>query len=96
MVILRYLSLLNSAGRVAVSSGNHDLTDPDTQGEQAPLWLAEARVAGVPAMATPCKPNGSWADRLGKTWVFNAGRQIGLVPAHVEIDLVPDRLHGSQ
>ncbi|MFZ2629135.1 MAG: metallophosphoesterase [Rugosibacter sp.] len=173
VVILRYLSLLNSAGRVAVSSGNHDLTGPDTQGEQAPLWLAEARAAGVPcdgdsvliddtlvticpwwdgpagraALETqlagaalrrparwvwvyhwpplgsptcwtgrrhygdadiggwitqyqpdlvltghvhepPFKPDGSWADRLGKTWVFNAGRQIGPVPAHVEIDLV--------
>jgi Icc-related predicted phosphoesterase len=35
----------------------------------------------------PFKPDGAWADRLGNTWVFNAGRQIGPVPAHIEIDL---------
>ena len=35
----------------------------------------------------PFKPAGAWADRIGPTWVFNAGRQIGPVPAHVEIDL---------
>ena len=172
VVILRYLSLLKAAGRVAVSSGNHDLTGPDAQGEQAALWLAEARAAGVPTdgdslligdtLVTICpwwdgplgraaleaqlaadaarrparwvwvyhwpplgsptcwtgrrdygdadvggwiaqhqpdivltghvheppfKPTGSWADRIGDTWVFNAGRQIGPVPAHIEIDL---------
>lgn len=35
----------------------------------------------------PFKPAGSWADRIGSTWVFNAGRQIGPVPAHIELDL---------
>lgn len=35
----------------------------------------------------PFKPAGAWADRLGATWVFNAGRQIGPVPAHIVIDL---------
>ena len=34
----------------------------------------------------PFKPAGAWADRLGPSWVFNAGRQIGPVPAHIEID----------
>ena len=48
LVLLRYLALLRDAGRVAVSSGNHDLTGPDRHGEQAALWLAEARAAGVP------------------------------------------------
>lgn len=172
IVILRYLSLLKSIGPVAVSSGNHDLTGPDAQGEQAALWLTEARAAGVPTdgdslligdtlvticpwwdgpagraavdaqLATdaarrparwlwvyhwpplgsptcwtgrsdygdadlvgwidehqpdvvltghvhqpPFKPDGSWADRINDTWVFNAGRQIGPVPARVELDL---------
>ena len=36
---------------------------------------------------SPFKPAGSWADRIGRTWVFNAGRQIGPVPAIVDIDL---------
>lgn len=172
VVILKYLSLLQAAGRVAVSSGNHDLTGPDAQGEQCALWLTEARAAGIPtdgdslligdtliticpwwdgplgraameaALAAdalrrparwvwiyhwppfssptcwtgkrhygdvdvgnwidtyrpdivltghvhepPFKPAGAWADRIGTTWVFNAGRQIGPVPAHIEIDL---------
>jgi Icc-related predicted phosphoesterase len=172
VVMLRYLALLQAAGRVAVSSGNHDLTGPDANGEQSAVWLGSARAAGVPTdgdslwfgdtLVTICpwwdgpqgklaleaqlaadalkrparwlwvyhwpplgsltcwtgrrdygdpdlvdwiarhrpdvvltghvhesafKPTGSWADRVGGTWVFNAGRQIGPVPAHVEIDL---------
>jgi Icc-related predicted phosphoesterase len=171
-VLLRYFSMLHSAGRVAVSSGNHDLTGPDENGEQSALWLAQAQAAGVPtdgdslviddtlvticpwwdgpvgrdAVAAqlaadaarrpsrwvwiyhwpplgsptcwtgtreygdadlvgwidehrpdivltghvhqaPFKPDGSWADRRGDTWIFNAGHQIGSVPAHVVIDL---------
>jgi Icc-related predicted phosphoesterase len=35
----------------------------------------------------PFKPGGAWADRIGPSWVFNAGRQIGPVPAHIELDL---------
>ncbi len=172
VVVLRYLALLQAAGRVAVSSGNHDLTGPDARGEQAALWLAQARSAGVPTDGdsilvgdtlvticpwwdgplgraaleaqlaadaarrpkrwvwvyhwpplgsptcwtgkrhygdadvggwiekfgpdlvltghvheSPFKPQGSWADRIGSTWVFNAGHQIGPVPTRVEIDL---------
>jgi Icc-related predicted phosphoesterase len=176
IVILRYLNLLRAQTHVAVSSGNHDLTGPDGQGEQAALWLAGARAAGVaidgdsllleddtlvticpwwdgpagrdavaaqlaadaarrprrwvwvyhwPPLGSPTcwtgrrhygdgdlvgwidehrpdivltghvhdppfKPDGSWADRIGDTWVFNAGRQIGSVPARVELDLDAD------
>lgn len=36
---------------------------------------------------SPFKPAGGWADRVDDTWIFNAGRQIGPVPARVEIDL---------
>jgi hypothetical protein len=171
LVLLRYLALLRDAGRVAVCSGNHDLTGPDAHGEQSALWLAEARAAGVPcdgdtlqvegtaiticpwwdgpqgraaldaqlaaAQAIgparwlwvyhwpplgsptcwtgrrhygdselggwidrfqpdavlsghvhepPFKPAGHWADRRGRTWIFNAGRQIGPVPSHITID----------
>jgi len=35
----------------------------------------------------PFTPGGGWADRVGSTWVFNAGRQAGPVPAHVTLDL---------
>jgi Icc-related predicted phosphoesterase len=148
LVVLRYLSLLHGAGQVAVSSGNHDLTGPDPAGEQAALWLAEARAVGIPTDGdsltvgdtlvticpwwdgpigrdtverqlagdagrrdygdpdlagwidryrpdlvltghvhqSPFKPDGSWADRRGDTWVFNAGRQIGPIPAHIALD----------
>jgi Icc-related predicted phosphoesterase len=34
----------------------------------------------------PFKKGGSWFDRIGDTWLFNAGNQIGEVPARVEID----------
>jgi Icc-related predicted phosphoesterase len=34
----------------------------------------------------PFKSGGSWIDRIGDTWLFNAGRQIGDIPARVEID----------
>jgi len=32
-----------------------------------------------------CK-GGSWVDRIGSTWVFNSGRQIGPTPAHIIFD----------
>src|SRR5207253_2812461 len=31
----------------------------------------------------PFYPGGSWIDRLGKTWVFNPGRQIGAQPTFI-------------
>jgi Icc-related predicted phosphoesterase len=34
----------------------------------------------------PFSAEGSWVDRIGKTWIFNSGRQIGPTPAHVVID----------
>ncbi len=35
----------------------------------------------------PFYPEGSWLDRIGKTWVFNPGRQIGASPTHISLDL---------
>lgn len=35
----------------------------------------------------PFYPAGSWIDRIGRTWVFNPGRQIGSSPAYLVIDL---------
>jgi Icc-related predicted phosphoesterase len=35
----------------------------------------------------PFRNGGSWIDRIGDTWLFNAGHQIGDIPARVEIDL---------
>jgi len=172
VTVLHYFSLIHSVTRLAVSSGNHDLTGPDANGEQAALWLTEARASGIPtdgdsvvmdgALVTLCpfwdgpagreqvagqlaadsargsthhvwvyhwpptasptswtgrreygdadlagwiqehrpdlvlaghvhespfKPAGAWADRIGHTWVFNPGNQIGQVPSHIVLDL---------
>ena len=172
VVVLRYLRLLHAATTLVVGSGNHDLTGPDARGEQAALWLAEARAGGLhgdgsslrvgdalisvcpwwdgplgreavaaqlaadaatrparwiwvyhwppygsPTCWTgkrhygdrdvvdwiahhqpdlvltghvhepPFKASGHWAERIDRCWVFNAGRQVGPVPTHIEIDL---------
>jgi Icc-related predicted phosphoesterase len=35
----------------------------------------------------PFKRDGSWADRIGDSWVFNPGRQLGPIPTRIELDL---------
>ncbi|HEV7731108.1 MAG TPA: metallophosphoesterase [Candidatus Binatia bacterium] len=35
---------------------------------------------------SPFRKGGSWVDRLGDTWVFNSGLQIGPVPTHIVVD----------
>ena len=35
---------------------------------------------------SPFTRGGSWADRIGATWVFNAGHQIGPLPSHIIVD----------
>lgn len=34
----------------------------------------------------PFVADGSWADRIGDTWVFNTGRQYGRPPTHIVLD----------
>lgn len=46
VVISRYLSLIAATTTLAVSSGNHDLTGPDSHGEQSALWLRDVRAPG--------------------------------------------------
>lgn len=48
VVVVRYLEMLRDAVTVAVSSGNHDLTGVNPQGERAALWMSEVRDAGIP------------------------------------------------
>lgn len=36
---------------------------------------------------SPFRSGGAWAVRMGRTWVFNAGRQMGAPPAFIELDL---------
>ena len=35
---------------------------------------------------SPFVADGSWVDRIGQTWVFNAGQQFGAIPTHIVID----------
>jgi hypothetical protein len=35
---------------------------------------------------SPFRNGGSWIDRVGTSWIFNAGCQIGPVPAYVTFD----------
>lgn len=39
----------------------------------------------------PFRTDGSWVERVGDTWLFNAGHQMGDVPARVEIDFAKRR-----
>lgn len=36
---------------------------------------------------SPFRAGGGWVARLGETWVFNAGRQLGAPPTYIELDL---------
>jgi Icc-related predicted phosphoesterase len=57
----------------------------------APLaeWIAEFRpdiVFSGHVHQSPFANGGSWVDRIGETWVFNAGHQFGAPPTHIVID----------
>jgi Icc-related predicted phosphoesterase len=36
---------------------------------------------------SPFRTGGAWAGRIGRTWVFNPGKQLGSPPAFIELDL---------
>lgn len=36
---------------------------------------------------SPFRQGGAWASRIGRTWTFNAGQQLGVPPAFIELDL---------
>lgn len=64
--------------------GRHDYGDADLS-----AWIA----AHSPDMVlaghihdAPFRDGGSWVDRVGSTWVFNAGRQMGPLPTCVVFD----------
>lgn len=53
-------------------------------------WIERYRPSMVIAghvHQSPFIPNGSWFDRLGETWVFNAGLQPGRPPTYIVLDL---------
>ena len=58
--------------------------------DQLSAWIDEHQPDMVLAghvHEPPFRSDGSWADRVGRTWVFNAGRSIGPVPPHVVVDV---------
>lgn len=62
--------------------------------DQLGPWIEEHRpdvVLSGHVHQPPFKPDGGWADRIGPTWVFNPGRQIGPTPTRVEIDFDTQR-----
>ena len=66
-------------------TGKRDYGDTELGG-----WIAEHQpdiVLTGHVHGPPFRSDGAWADRIGDTWVFNAGRQIGPVPARIELDL---------
>jgi len=53
-------------------------------------WIAEYQphlVLSGHVHNAPFYAGGSWIDRIGRTWVFNPGRQLGPQPACVAFDL---------
>jgi Icc-related predicted phosphoesterase len=53
-------------------------------------WIAQyqpAMVISGHVHQAPFIPDGSWFDRLGTTWVFNAGLQFGRPPVYVVLDI---------
>ncbi len=70
-------------------TGRRDYGDPDLR-----EWIEEFQPDIVHAghvHESPFKSDGSWMDRIGNTWVFNAGHQIGKAPAFIELDLRAQR-----
>lgn len=46
-----------------------------------PDWVLSGHIHNAPFY-----PKGSWIDRIGKTWVFNPGRQPGGQPTYLSFD----------
>jgi Icc-related predicted phosphoesterase len=66
-------------------TGTRHYGDADLAG-----WIHEHRpdmVLSGHVHGPPFRPDGSWFDRVGPTWVFNPGNQRGPVPTSIEIDL---------
>jgi len=65
-------------------SGSRTMGDQDLA-----TWIAQYQpdlVVTGHIHQSPFVRDGSWADRIGTTWVFNAGHQFGAPPAHVVLD----------
>ncbi len=73
------------AGTRLCSTGSREYPDPDLA-----MWIGRWQPSMVLCghiHQAPWVEGGSWVDRLGPTWVFNAGHQPGHEPPHIVIDL---------
>ncbi len=72
------------AGTVLCRDGRREFPD-----HELAAWIAEHSpdiVLCGHIHQAPWVEGGSWYARLGDTWVFNAGKQLGPVPPHITID----------
>ena len=72
------------AGTVLCRDGRREFPDHDLAG-----WIEEHHpdiVLCGHIHQAPWAEGGSWHARLGDTWVFNAGKQLGPVPPHITLD----------
>ncbi|MET0741179.1 MAG: metallophosphoesterase [Candidatus Nanopelagicales bacterium] len=72
------------AGTVLCRDGRREFPDHDLA-----AWITEYQpeiVLSGHIHQAPWVDGGSWHDRLGRTHVFNPGRQVGPVPPHITID----------
>lgn len=60
--------------------GDNDLID--WMLEFKPSFVLSGHVHEAPFLV-----DGAWVDKVGKTWCFNMGRQIGQVPCHIALNL---------
>jgi hypothetical protein len=65
-------------------SGSRSMGDADLEqwiGAHGPDMVVAGHIH-----QSPFVKDGSWADRIGATWVFNAGHQFGAPPAYIALD----------
>jgi Icc-related predicted phosphoesterase len=65
-------------------SGSRSLGDADLE-----QWISQHSPDIVVAghiHQSPFVKDGSWADQIGATWVFNAGHQFGAPPTHIVLE----------
>lgn len=79
------------AGTPLCFDGRRNFADEDLA-----AWIARHRPDLVfcgHIHQAPWADGGAWYARLGETWVFNAGKQIGKVPPHITLDTAADTAH---
>lgn len=75
----------SATSRVGGETGGHDAISAWVEKYQPDIVLSGH------VHEAPFRAGGSWVDRLGRTWLFNAGVQIGPVPSAIVIDTDTDR-----